>query len=172
MFRSDIRTVWGRDVTETLNDDQTAHFLLITAIQLLVWKSQSTFIPPADPMLTIHPPRLLSMYFTPSRVPLITAALKWENDNLTSTTVNRIHGWETHWNSLSMLGRSLCKNVVLPYHVYIVFSPKSTNCNDLNWPIVMVMVGWLHQDVAIGCLSKKTIHTWWGRTTFLHKPGE
>ena len=44
-------------------------------------------------------------------------------------TVNRIHGWETHWNSLSMLGRSLCKNVVLPHHVCIVFSS--------NQPITM-----------------------------------
>ena len=56
-------------------------------------------------------------------------------------------------------GEVLGKNVVLPHHVCIVFSSNQPiTMSELTNIIVKVMVGWLQQDVVIGCLSKKTVH--------------
>ena len=44
--------------------------------------------------------------------------------------IEYMHGWETHQISLSVLVPSLCKKVVLPHHVCIVFSQ--------NQPIAML----------------------------------
>ena len=84
-----------------------------------------------------------------------------------------VHGWETRWknNITHYLWYGLCRNVVLPHHVCIVFllkQPISTSwCSQAT---NHHLNNWLIQTIVIGWFDENTIHTWWGRATFLHKP--
>ena len=85
-------------------------------------------------------------------------------------TVNIIHVWETRWNNNIIhylcYCPGLCRNVVLPHHVCIVFlliQPIATSwCN--NW---LIQTLWL-VDTHVMRKDTHLIHTW-ERTTFLHR---
>ena len=69
------------------------------------------------------------------------------------TTVNRIHGWETRWTHYLCWGEVYAR-MWSSRITCVLYFPQINQWQCLNYPIVKVMVGWLQQDVAIGCLIK------------------